>query len=92
VALSPSASGITAGFSGSALKAEEHVYSIMLVDKSGSAAPLYYTADTHTAANSDGTIKSVTLDFLQSENVKGSYTAYVLVDTFPVYSGQVTIG
>jgi outer membrane protein assembly factor BamB len=92
VALSPSASGITAGFSGSALKAEEHVYSIMLVDTSGSAAPLYYTADTHTAANSDGTIKSVTLDFLQSENVKGSYTAYVLVDTFPVYSGQVTIG
>ena len=92
VSLTSSASGITADFSGTKLKESEHVYSIMLVDSSGSAAPLYYTADTHAAANADGTVKSVSLDFLQSENVRGSYTVYVLADTYPVYSAPVTIG
>jgi outer membrane protein assembly factor BamB len=92
VSLTPSLTGITADFNGTSLKNSEHVYSIMLVDKNGTAAPLYYTADTHTQANADGTVKSVSLDFLQSENVKGSYTAYVLVDTFPVYSAPVNIG
>jgi hypothetical protein len=55
VALTPVPSGITADFPARAEGGSEHVYSIMLVDKSGSAAPLYYTADTHTAANADGT-------------------------------------
>lgn len=91
VSLSVSASGITADFTGTSLKADAHVYSIMLVDPSGSAAPLYYTADTHTASAEDGTIKSVSLDFLPSENVKGDYTAYVLADTYPVYSETVSI-
>ena len=91
ISLATSTDGITATFGGTTLKKDEHVYSIVLVDGSGEAVPLYYTADTSTDAGDGGALSSVSLKFLESENVKGDYTAYVLVDTYPVYSQNVTI-
>ena len=76
---------VTAEFSGSSLKANEHVYSIMLTDKNGNPLPLYYTKNTSVEAYSDGTIKSVTLTFDKGEDVSAVKTVYVLVDTYPVF-------
>ena len=76
---------VNAEFSGSSLKANEHVYSIMLTDKNGNPLPLYYTKNTSVAANPDGTIKSVTLTFDKGEDVSAVKTVYVLVDTYPVF-------
>jgi hypothetical protein len=76
---------IAAEFTGSALKANQHVYSIMLADESGSPLPLYYTNNTSITTNPDGTIQSVTLTFDEGEDIFSINTVYVLVDTYPVY-------
>ena len=91
ITLEPSGTSITANFSGSLLRADEHVYSIMLTDEKGNPLPLYYTADTEVTADALGNIKSVTLKFLEEENVGGNYHAYVLVDTYPVCDAEVGI-
>jgi outer membrane protein assembly factor BamB len=76
---------ITAEFSGSTLRADEHVYSIMLADENGNPLPLYYTNNTSIEENIDGTIKSVTLTFDKGEDITVAKTIYVLADTYPVF-------
>lgn len=76
---------VTATFSGSSLKANEHVYSIMLADENGNPLPLYYTNNTKVEANADGTLKSITYTFDKGEETSSAKTVYVLVDTYPVF-------
>jgi outer membrane protein assembly factor BamB len=79
---------VTAEFSGSPLKADEHVYSIMLTDANGNPLPLYYTKNTSVEANADGTIKSITYTVGDGEDVSSAANIYVLVDTYPIYVGK----
>lgn len=79
---------ITAEFSDSSLKADEHVYSILLTDASGNPLPLYYTKNTSIAANADGTIQSVIYTVGKDEDIATAANIYVLVDTYPVYVGK----
>jgi hypothetical protein len=88
VTTSLAADKVTAVFSGSSLKADEHVYSILLTDKDGNPLPLYYTKNTTVQANADGTIRSVTLTFDKGEAVSTAANIYVLVDTYPVFVGK----
>ena len=76
---------VTATFSDSTLKADEHVYSIMLSDQAGNPLPLYYTNNTKVVANADGTIKSITYTFDKGEDASTAKMVYVLVDTYPVF-------
>ncbi len=76
---------VTAEFADSSLKANEHVYSIMIADAFGNPLPLYYTNNTSIEINADGTIKTVTLTFDEGEDISGMDKIYVLVDTYPVY-------
>ncbi|MPM83836.1 hypothetical protein SDC9_130905 [bioreactor metagenome] len=79
---------VVAQFSGTSLMAKEHVYSILLVDGSGNPLPLYYTKNTTVEANADGTVNSITLMFDEDEDISSVQAIYVLVDTYPVYSGK----
>jgi hypothetical protein len=76
---------VTASFTGSAIRADEHIVSILLTDKDGAPLSLYYTKNTAVEANDDGTVRSVTVSFDKGEDVSTAARAYVLVDTYPVY-------
>ncbi len=76
---------VTASFDGTSLKADEHVYSLMLTDENGNPLPLYYTNNTKIETNSDGTINSITYTFDKEEDASAVKTTYVLVDTYPVF-------
>ena len=65
------------------LKADEHVFSIMLADKDGNPLPLYYTKNTAVTSESD-TI-TVTLTFGKDEEIPLDARVYVMVDTYPIY-------
>jgi hypothetical protein len=79
---------VTATFSGTTLKVNAHVYSIMLEDEEGNPLPLYYTKNTSITSNADGLIQSITLKFDKSENISDLARIVVLVDTYPVYFGK----
>ncbi|MEA5079853.1 MAG: PQQ-binding-like beta-propeller repeat protein [Anaerolineaceae bacterium] len=79
---------VTAQFSGTGLMANAHVYSILLADADGNPLPLYYTKNTSIEANADGMLSSITLKFDKDEDVSSVKSIYVLVDTYPVYSGK----
>ncbi|MCE5190014.1 MAG: PQQ-binding-like beta-propeller repeat protein [Eubacteriales bacterium] len=76
---------VTAMFTGSAIRADEHVVSILPTDKDGLPLSLYYTKNTAVEANDDGTVRSVTVSFDKGEDVSAAARAYVLVDTYPVF-------
>jgi len=76
---------VTATFTGSSIRADEHAVSILLADKDGDPLSLYYTKNTSVVANGDGTVSSVTVSFDKGEDVSSAARAYVLVDTYPVY-------
>lgn len=76
---------VTASFTGSALRTDEHIFSILLTDENGDPLSLYYTKNTSVEANADGTVRSVTVAFEKGENVQSAARAYVLVDTYPVF-------
>jgi outer membrane protein assembly factor BamB len=74
---------VVAKISGGALKADEHVYSIMLTDQDSNPLPLYYTKNT--TVSSEGGIITVTLNFGKDEEIPPEAKVYVLVDTHPIY-------
>ena len=74
---------VVANISGGNLKADEHVYSIMLTDQDGNPLPLYYTKNT--SVTSDGATISVTLTFGKDEEIPPDARVYVMVDTYPIY-------
>ncbi len=77
-------SSITARFVQATLRANEHVYSLLVTDASGHPLPLYYTKNTSIMANGDGTIGSVTLTLDKGETIPADARVYVMVDTYPV--------
>ena len=74
---------VTAQITDGNLKADEHVYSIMLADQDGNPLPLYYTKNT--SVTSAGATISVTLNFGEDEEIPQDAKVYVLVDTYPIY-------
>ena len=74
---------VVAEIAGGGLKADEHVFSIMLTDKDGNPLPLYYTKNT--SVTSDGATITVTLNFGEDEVIPPDTKIYVLVDTWPIY-------
>lgn len=75
---------ITARFVQTILRADEHVYSILVTDANGHPLPLYYTKNTLVSANEDGTVGSVTLTLDKRETIPANARVYVMVDTYPV--------
>ncbi len=74
---------VTAQITGGDLKADEHVYSIMLTDQDDNPLPLYYTKNT--SVTSEGATISVTLTFGEDEEIPPDARVYVIVDTYPIY-------
>ncbi|HWQ06775.1 MAG TPA: PQQ-binding-like beta-propeller repeat protein [Feifaniaceae bacterium] len=87
VSVSAGESSVTASFTGSALNANEHVFSILVTDSARNPLPLYYTKNTSVSANADGTIQSVTLALDKGETIPDGARFYVLADTYPVFVG-----
>ena len=85
VTLAQDQSGITAAFTQTSLRADEHVYSVLVTDASGHPLPLYYTKNTIVHASMDGTIEAVTLKLDKGETIPKDARVYVMVDTYPVY-------
>ncbi len=85
VAVQMGKDAVTAMFTGSNIRADEHVIGILLADQNGDPLSLYYTKNTSVVANDDGTVQSVTVLFDKGEDVSSAARAYVLVDTYPVY-------
>lgn len=76
-----------AQFLNTPLRADAHVYSILVTDADGHPLPLYYTKNTIVKAHDDGTIDSVTLRLDKGESIPTDARVYVLVDTYPVLVG-----
>lgn len=72
------------------LKASDHVYSLLLLNADTlKALPLYYTKKTVVKANADGIVESVQVSF-DEKQVKGRVKAYLLVDTYPAASAELS--
>jgi len=78
---------INTRFIGSALRADEHVFSLLVTEASGHPLPLYYTKNTTVYANDDGTIDSIVLKLDKGETIPEDARFYVMVDTYPVFVG-----
>lgn len=80
-----------AELTGSKLKKDDHVYSLVLVDEtSGSALPLYYTKNTTVEADSNNQITKISVSYNKGE-VKGTIKAYVMIDTYPAASESLIL-
>ena len=73
-----------AQFDDTTLRADEHVFSILVTDAGGHPLPLYYTKNTLVKARDDGTIDSVTLTLDKSVTIPADARVYVMVDTYPM--------
>ena len=73
---------VIAQITGGDLKADEHVFSILLTDQSGNPLPLYYTKNT--SVTSDSRSITVTLTFGKDEVIPPDAKVYILVDTYPI--------
>ena len=82
VTVDMNAEQVIAQITGGDLKADEHVFSILLTDQSGNPLPLYYTKNTSVTSDS-GSI-TVTLTFGKDEVIPPDAKVYVLVDTYPI--------
>jgi outer membrane protein assembly factor BamB len=78
---------INARFTDSSLRADEHVFSLLVTDADGQPLPLYYTKNTAVYSNDDGTIDSIVLTLDKGETIPGDARFYVMVDTYPVFIG-----
>ena len=89
VSLARGEDGVTATFTTTTLRADEHVFSILVTDANGNPVPLYYTKKTSIYANADGTIASVALKLDKGEAIPDGAQVHVMVDTYPVYTGAL---
>ena len=80
---------ISARFAQTVLRADEHVYSILVTDAGGHPLPLYYTKNTIVTANDDGTVGSILLKLDKGETIPTGARLYLMVDTYPVYTGAL---
>lgn len=88
--VSHDASGVSIGLNIASLRANEHVYSILVTDKSGNPLPLYYTKNTIVNANEDGTVGAVTLRLDKGERIPNDAKVYLMVDTYPVFETRLS--
>ena len=86
VTIAQDETSITAVFAQTSLRADEHVFSLLVTDAGNHPLPLYYTKNTAIKANADGTIESVTLNLDKGESIPVGARVYVMVDTYPVLS------
>ena len=86
VTLAQDETSISAAFAQTSLRADEHVFSVLVTDAGNHPLPLYYTKNTSIKANADGTIESVTLTLDKGEAIPAGARVYVMVDTYPVLS------
>jgi len=68
---------------GSALRADAHVYSLLLTDENNHPLPLSYTRNTRVDVDAKGRVTGVTLVFDDQEHVEGKITARFMIDTYP---------
>jgi hypothetical protein len=85
VDVSRDAGGIAVGLNIGTLRADEHVYSILLTDAAGHPLPLYYTKNTIVTANDDGTVGSILLKLDKGETIPAGTRLYLMVDTYPLF-------
>jgi len=83
------AHGAVVSLGGSTLRADAHVYSLLLTDARDHPLPLYYTRNTHVAASAAGIVTAVRLDFGAAEKVHGPITARFMIDTYPAARGAL---
>jgi hypothetical protein len=74
---------------GTALRADAHVYSLLLTDERDHPLPLYYTRNTRIDADARGLVTGVTLLFDDRETVRGRVTARFMIDTYPAARGTL---
>jgi len=74
---------------GSALRADAHVYSLLLSDENDRPLPLYYTRNTRVEVDARGLVTGVTLVFDDQEKVQGTITARFMIDTYPAAQGTL---
>ncbi len=75
---------------GSRLRADGHVFSLLLVDaRTGEAVPLYYTQHTRVETDASGAVSSVTVEFGDEVEIPEEIRAYYLVDTHPAARGRL---
>jgi outer membrane protein assembly factor BamB len=71
----------------STLKADAHVYSLLVTDARDHPLPLYYTHNTHLDVDATGVVTGIRLTFDATENVGGEITARFMIDTYPAAQG-----
>jgi len=74
---------------GTALRADAHVYSLLLTDENDHPLPLYYTRNTRVEVDARGLVTGVTLVFDDREKVEGKITARFMIDTYPAARGTL---
>ena len=84
-----SARGAKVDLQGSALRADAHVYSLLLSDENNHPLPLYYTRNTRVDVDAQGFVNGVTLVFDDKEKVAGKITARFMIDTYPAAQGTL---
>jgi outer membrane protein assembly factor BamB len=86
-----SKTSITARVTGSKLKTDQHLFSILLLNsETGRPIPANYARATQVEANSEGIIETVTLSFPE-ELVKENVRAYFMVDTYPAVRREIVL-
>ena len=79
---------IAAVITGSKAKKSDYLFSILLIDnKTGIPYKADYTNNTHIEADANGVVTKVILSL--DENLQGSYRAYLMADTYPVFKSEV---
>jgi outer membrane protein assembly factor BamB len=74
---------------GTALRADAHVYSLLLTDENDHPLPLYYTRNTRVEVDARGLVTGVTLVFDDREKVEGKITVRFMIDTYPAARGTL---
>ena len=89
VAFTPAADGVTATFTGAALRTDEHAFGVLLVDATtGRPVAIDYGFATTVTSAPDGTVASVHVAFDPGQ-VSGTVRAYAMVDAYPAFRDSV---
>jgi len=91
VVFAPSAGGVTATFTGTSLRTDEHSVGLLLFDvATGTPLPLDYGFTTTRTTDATGVVATVSVPF-GSVTPPASVLAYLMVDTYPAASAVVPI-
>ncbi|MCU0267956.1 MAG: PQQ-binding-like beta-propeller repeat protein [Acidimicrobiales bacterium] len=89
--LTATAGTVTATVDAPDLRADEHVWGLLLLDaETGQPLPLAYTQDTQVSAAPDGSVASVAVA-VRPEDAGRRVRVLLLVDTYPAATGELTL-